>query len=122
MWFVLDVLGKREVSNDQYACFRIPQSRFTKFHGWQAMRKVADAAAFSQSLPKYPASHYSGHIRCMRSNLCEAPRTTPREMDSKSYPLLMNSTLILSDLILPKRSQFIKLQNHMHPDPKMFRS
>ena len=43
---------------------------------------------------------------------------------SKSYPLTMNSTLILSDLILSNQSQFIKLQNHdimiVCPDAKSF--
>ena len=44
----------------------------------KVMRKVAEAASI-QSLPKYPARHYSSQTGCMRSSLYEA-RPKPRRV------------------------------------------
>jgi len=51
-----------------------PMVHLRNFHSNRVMRKVAEAAASIQSLPKFPARHYSTQTGCTRSNWSATPR------------------------------------------------
>ena len=64
-----------------------PMVHLRNFHSIRVMCKVAEAAASIQSLPKFPARHYSTQMGCTRSNWSATPRKPRRARVSRGRSL-----------------------------------
>ena len=108
-----------------------PMVHLRNFHSNRVMRKVAEAAASIQSLPKFPARHYrSTQTGCTRSNWSATPRKPRRAKVSRCRSLTRSlwvpgsipvpSQLSLSDAQRTQRERPIReLQIASNSDGKL---
>ena len=107
-----------------------PMVHLRNFHSNRVMRKVAEAAASIQSLPKFPARHYSTQTGCTRSNWSATPRKPRRAKVSRCRSLIRSlwvprsipvaSQLSLSDAQRTQRERPIReLQIASNSDGKL---